>query len=223
MNTEAKKILVIDVGGTNLKIRVTGLNAPVKVPSGPQMAAAQMAAAVRKVSAGWQFDAVSIGFPGPVKHNRPMREPHNLGGGWVKFDFKKFFGRPVKIVNDAAMQALGSHKGIGTTLFLGLGTGLGSALVVDQVVLPLELAHLPYKKGKTYEQYLGEAALEKNGKKWWRKQVAEVVELLRDALLADTVVLGGGNVRHIKNFPEGVTAGKNANAFIGGERLWKIS
>jgi polyphosphate glucokinase len=223
MKVEAKKILVIDVGGTNLKIHVTGLPEPVKVPSGPRMTAAQMAAAVRKVSAGWQFDAVSIGFPGPVKNNRPMREPHNLGGGWMKFDFKKFFGRPVKLINDAAMQALGSHRGGGTTLFLGLGTGLGSALVVDGALLPLELAHLPYKKGKTYEQYLGEAALEKLGKKRWRLHVQDVVELLRNALLADTIVLGGGNVRFLKKFPEGVIAGKNANAFIGGERLWKNS
>jgi len=222
MKSEIKKILVIDVGGTNLKIHVTGQRQPVKVPSGPRMTAARMAAAVKKISSGWQFDAVSIGFPGPVKNNRPMREPHNLGGGWMKFDFNRFFGRPVKMINDAAMQALGSHVG-GRTLFLGLGTGLGSAIVIDGALLPLELAHLPYKKNKTYEQYLGEAALKKSGKKRWRKHVADVVELLRNALLADTVVLGGGNARLIKNFPEGVIAGKNMNAFTGGERLWKDS
>jgi polyphosphate glucokinase len=222
MKTETKKILVIDVGGTNIKIHAPGIRQPVKVPSGPRMTAAQMAAAVKKVSAGWQFDAVSIGFPGPVKNNRPLREPHNLGGGWMKFDFKKFFDRPVKMINDAAMQALGSHVG-GRTLFLGLGTGLGSAMVMDDALLPMELAHLPYKKNKTYEQYLGEAALIKYGKKRWRKHVADVVELLRNALLADTVVLGGGNARLVKKFPEGVTAGKNVNAFIGGERLWKNS
>ncbi|HTB82247.1 MAG TPA: ROK family protein [Candidatus Sulfotelmatobacter sp.] len=222
MKSKIKKILVVDVGGTNLKIHVTGLRQPVKVPSGPRMTAARMAAAVKKISSGWQFDAVSIGFPGPVKNNRPMREPHNLGGGWMKFDFKKNFGRPVKMINDAAMQALGSHVG-GRTLFLGLGTGLGSAIVIDGALLPLELAHLPYKKNKTYEQYLGEAALKKSGKKRWRKDVADVVELLRNALLADTVVLGGGNARLVKKFPEGVIAGKNTNAFIGGERLWKNS
>ena len=150
MKTQSKKILVIDVGGTNLKIQASGMKEAVKVPSGLKMTAAQMAAAVKKVSANWQFDAVSIGFPGPVKDNRPVREPHNLGGGWVKFDFKQAFGKPVKMINDAAMQALGSHTG-GCTLFLGLGTGLGSALVIDGGVLPLELAHLPYHKDKSYE------------------------------------------------------------------------
>ena len=219
MKTQSKKILVIDVGGTNLKIQASGMKEAVKVPSGPKMTAAQMAAAVKKVSVNWQFDAVSIGFPGPVKDNRPVREPHNLGGGWVKFDFKKAFGKPVKIINDAAMQALGSHTG-GCTLFLGLGTGLGSALVIDGGVLPLELAHLPYHKNKSYEEYLGNLAMKRLGKKKWRKHVEEVVLLLKNALLADTVVLGGGNARLIKTFPPGVEAGKNANAFAGGERLW---
>ncbi len=219
MKTQSKKILVIDVGGTNLKIQASGIKEAVKVPSGPKMTAEQMAAAVKKISASWQFDAVSIGFPGPVKDNRPLREPHNLGGGWVKFDFKKAFGKPVKMINDAAMQALGSHTG-GCTLFLGLGTGLGSALVIDGGVLPLELAHLPYLKNKSYEQYLGNLGLKRLGKKKWRKHVEEVVMLLKNALLADTVVLGGGNARLIKTFPPGVEAGKNANAFAGGERLW---
>jgi polyphosphate glucokinase len=218
-NIAPEKILVIDVGGTNLKIRATG-TALVKVPSGSTMTAAQMAAAVKKVSAAWTFDAVSIGYPGPVKNNSPLREPHNLGGGWVKFNFKKAFGRPVKIINDAAMQALGSHIG-GRTLFLGLGTGLGSALVIDGSVLPLELAHLPYKKDHSYEEYLGDAARKRLGKKKWLHHVAEVVALLQAALLADRVVLGGGNVRHIKKFAPGVEAGKNSNAYIGGQRLWK--
>ena len=219
MKTQSKKILVIDVGGTNLKIQATGMKESVKVPSGPKMTAVKMAAAVKKVSANWQFDAVSIGFPGPVKDHRPAREPHNLGGGWMKFDFKKAFGKPVKMINDAAMQALGSHTG-GCTLFLGLGTGLGSALVIDGGVLPLELAHLPYCKGRTYEECLGNLGLKHMGKKKWRKHVEEVVGLLKNALLADTVVLGGGNARLIKTFPPGVEAGKNANAFAGGERLW---
>ena len=222
MKTQSKKILVIDVGGTNLKIQASGMKEAVKVPSGLKMTAAQMAAAVKKVSANWQFDAVSIGFPGPVKDNRPVREPHNLGGGWVKFDFKKAFGKPVKMINDAAMQALGSHTG-GCTLFLGLGTGLGSALVIDGGVLPLELAHLPYHKNKSYEQYLGNLALKHMGKKKWRQHVEKVVLLLKNALLADTVVLGGGNARLVKKFPPGVEAGKNANAFAGGERLWHNS
>jgi len=219
MKTAANKILVIDVGGTNLKIRATG-GRPIKVPSGPKMTAAQMVAAAKEVSAGWQFDAVSIGYPGPVKNNQPMLEPHNLGGGWVKYNFKKAFGCPVKIINDAAMQALGSHAG-GRTLFLGLGTGLGSALVIDGNVLPLELAHLPYKKDRTYEEYLGNEGLHEHGKKKWREHVADVVQLLKAALLADRVVLGGGNARLVKTFPPGVEAGKNTNAFIGGQRLWK--
>ena len=219
MKTAPEKILVLDVGGTNLKIRATG-TALVKIPSGPTMTAAQMVTAVKKVSAGWKFDAISIGYPGPVKDNQPLREPHNLGGGWVKFNFKKAFGRPVKIINDAAMQALGSHIG-GRTLFLGLGTGLGSALVIDGSVLPLELAHLPYKKNRSYEEYLGDAARKRLGKKKWLQHVEEVISLLKAALLADRVVLGGGNARLIEKFPPGVEAGKNANAFIGGQRLWK--
>ncbi len=219
MNTAPEKILVIDVGGTNLKIRASG-TALVKVPSGPTMTAAHMVAAVKKVAADWKFDAVSIGYPGPVKDNQPLLEPHNLSTGWVKFNFKKAFGRPVKIINDAAMQALGSHIG-GRTLFLGLGTGLGSALVIDGSVLPLELAHLPYKKNRSYEDYLGEAARKRLGKKKWLHHVEEVILLLKAALLADRVVLGGGHARHVKKFPAGVEAGKNANAFIGGQRLWK--
>ncbi len=219
MNTAPEKILVIDVGGTNLKIRASG-TALVKGPSGPTMTAAHMVAAVKKVAADWKFDAVSIGYPGPVKDNQPLLEPHNLSTGWVKFNFKKAFGRPVKIINDAAMQALGSHIG-GRTLFLGLGTGLGSALVIDGSVLPLELAHLPYKKNRSYEDYLGEAARKRLGKKKWLHHVEEVILLLKAALLADRVVLGGGNARHVKKFPAGVEAGKNANAFIGGQRLWK--
>jgi hypothetical protein len=218
--SSAKKILVIDIGGTNLKIRATGTDL-VKVPSGPKMTAAQMAAAVKKVSANWSFDAVAIGFPGPVKDNRPQREPHNLGGGWVKFDFKKAFGKPVKMINDAAMQAIGSHTG-GCTLFLGLGTGLGSALVINGQVLPLELAHLPYRKNKTYEQWLGDVARKRMGNKKWRKHVLHVVELFRNALLADRVVLGGGNVRHFEKLPAGIEAGTNANAFVGGQRLWEM-
>jgi polyphosphate glucokinase len=162
---------------------------------------------------------VSIGYPGPVMKHKPLREPHNLGGGWVKFDFKKAFGKPVKIVNDAAMQALGGHHG-GHMLFLGLGTGLGSTLVVDEALIPLELAHLPYKKNRTYEEYLGNAGLERLGKKKWREHVFKVIELLKNAFLAEYVVLGGGNARLFKKLPPGIELGKNSNAIRGGERLW---
>jgi polyphosphate glucokinase len=214
-----KIILVIDVGGTHLKIGTTGSRKLIKVPSGQTMTAAQMAATVRKAVVGIKYDAVSIGYPGPVVNNQPTLEPHNLGQGWVKFDYKNAFGRPVKIINDAAMQALGDHLG-GHTLFLGLGTGLGSALVIDGKVLPLELAHLPYKKGGSYEEFLGTAGLKRVGKKKWRRYVNDVVSRLKNALLADTVVLGGGNVRLVEKFPPGVRPGKNANAIRGGYRLW---
>jgi polyphosphate glucokinase len=220
MKPHPKKILIIDVGGTHIKIHLTGFGKTVKLLSGPTMTAARMAAAVRSAATGWKYDAVSIGYPGPVKDNRPVLEPHNLGGGWIHYDFKKAFGRPVKIINDAAMQALGGHIG-GRMLFLGLGTGLGSALVIDESVLPLELAHLPYKKNRSYEEYLGNAGLKRLGKKKWLYHVEVVVGLLRRALLADYVVLGGGNVRLIKKFPPGVTPGENANAFRGGQRLWR--
>jgi len=214
-----KIILVVDVGGTNLKIGTTGSRKIIKIPSGPTMTAAHMAAAVRKAVVGIKYDAVAIGYPGPVLNNQLSLEPHNLARGWVKFDYKNAFGRPVKIINDAAMQALGDHRG-GRMLFLGLGTGLGSALVVHGKVLPLELAHLPYKKGGSYEDYLGNAGLKRFGKKKWRRYVNDVVTRLRNALLADSVVLGGGNVRLIDEFPPGVRPGKNANAIRGGYRLW---
>jgi polyphosphate glucokinase len=220
MKSHPQKILVIDVGGTHVKIHATGSGPTVKIISGPGMTAAQMVAGVKKIAANWDFDAVSIGYPGPVKNNRPLIEPHNLGGGWVKFDFQKALGKPVQIINDAAMQALGGHRG-GRLLFLGLGTGLGSALCLDETVLSLELAHLPYKKDRSYEEYLGVAGLKRLGKKKWRENVFEVVDLLRHALLADYVVLGGGNARLIEKFPSGVEPGKNSNAIIGGERLWR--
>lgn len=214
-----KIILVVDVGGTHLKISTSGSRKLIKLPSGPTMTAAQMAAAVRKAVVGIKYDAVAIGYPGPVINNQPVLEPHNLGRGWVKFDYKTAFGRPVKIINDAAMQALGGHRG-GCMLFLGLGTGLGSALVIKGHVLPLELAHLPYKKNRSYEAYLGTAGLKRAGKRKWRGDVAVVVGLLKKALLADHVVLGGGNARLIKTFPPGVEPGRNTNAIRGGYRLW---
>ena len=213
------RILVIDVGGTHVKVLATGHNKRVEIPSGPEMTAKQMAAAVRTATAGWKYNAVSIGYPGPVVHGRPISEPHNLGPGWVGFDFRKAFGHPVKIVNDAAMQALGSYEG-GRMLFLGLGTGLGSALIVDYVLEPMELAHLPYKKGRTYEDYVGQAGLLRGGKKKWRRHVTEVVQELKNAVQADYVVLGGGNARLLKKLPPGTRLGDNANAFEGGYRLW---
>ena len=213
------KILVIDVGGTHVKVLATGHKQRVEFPSGSKMTPAKMIAMVRAATADWKYDAVSIGYPGPVVHGCPIGEPHHLGSGWVGFDFKKAFGRPVKIVNDAAMQALGSYQG-GRMLFLGLGTGLGSALIVDNVLEPMELAHLPYKKGRTYEDYVGLAGLERQGKKKWRHQVNEVVRQLKSAVQADYVVLGGGNARLLKTLPPGTRLGDNSNAFRGGYRLW---
>lgn len=213
-------ILVIDIGGTNVKILATGQKEPIKIPSGATMSAQKMVDEVTKASAKWKYTAVSIGYPGPVLHGQPVAEPHNLAPGWVGFDFAKAFGHPVKMVNDAAMQALGSYDG-GRMLFLGLGTGLGSALVVDGVLEPMELAHLPFKKGRTYEDYVGLRGLDKLGKKKWRKNVASVVEQLGKALEADYVVLGGGNAKLVKELPPKARLGSNTNAYIGGFRLWE--
>ena len=213
-------ILVIDVGGTHVKILATGQKEPIKIPSGPSMTAKKMAALVRKAAAGWKYDAVSIGYPGPVVHGMPVAEPHNLGKGWVGFDFAKAFHHPVKVINDAAMQALGSYHG-GRMLFLGLGTGLGSAMIVDGIVQPLEIAHLPYKKGRTYEDYLGLAGLKRLGKKKWQFHVKDVVKRFKLALEPDYIVLGGGNAKLLKQLPRGVRRGNNANAFPGGFRLWQ--
>jgi len=216
------RILVIDVGGTHVKMLVRGKRQHLEFTSGPRMTAKDMVAGVKKATAeaGWTYDVISIGYPGPVLHNHPIAEPHNLGPGWVGFNFRKAFGRPVKIINDAAMQALGSYKR-GRMLFLGLGTGLGSAFVVDSLLEPLELAHLPFKKGQTYEDYIGIRGLKRHGKKKWRKYVLEAVEELRSAMLAQYVVLGGGNARLMKKLPRYVRLGDNANAFRGGFRLWQ--
>jgi polyphosphate glucokinase len=197
----------------------TGHQQRVEFPSGPKMTPARMVAAVRAATAGWKYDAVSIGYPGALVHGRPIIEPRHLGSGWVGFDFKKALGRPVKIVNDAAMQALGSYQG-GRMLFLGLGTGLGSALIVENVLEPMELAHLPYKKGRTYEDYVGLAGLERLGKTKWRHHVNAVVRQLKSAVQADYVVLGGGNARLLKKLPPSTRLGDNSNAFRGGYRLW---
>ncbi len=211
-------ILVVDVGGTSVKVLATGQEEPRKFASGPTLTAAQMVASVVELAGDWQYDVVSIGYPGFVMRGRPVAEPHNLAAGWVCFDFQAAFGHPVKIINDAAMQALGSYQG-GKMLFLGFGTGLGAAMIVNGIVEPMELARLPYKKG-TFEDYVGKRALDKKGKKKWRECVAEVVAKLVAALEPDDVVLGGGDVKNLKELPPGCRAGDNANAFLGGFRLW---
>jgi polyphosphate glucokinase len=212
------KVLAIDVGGTHVKILASGKKVPQKFVSGPRMTAKQMVSQVKKLTAQWEYDVVSIGYPGPVLQGRILHDPLNLAPGWVRFDFKKAFGRPVKVINDAAMQALGSYKG-GSMLFLGLGTGLGSAMIVDGFLEPMELGHLPYRKA-TYEDYVGLHGLQKHGKNKWRKYVVDVVERLAAALEPDDIVLGGGNVKQLKKMPKGCRQGDNAHAFTGGFRLW---
>ena len=214
------KVLAIDVGGTHVKVLASGQSEPRKIESGPSMTPARMAAAVRRLATGWSYDVISIGYPGLVVHNRITAEPRNLGRGWIGFDFQKAFGCPVKIVNDAAMQALGSYE-TGHMLFLGLGTGLGSAMVINGHLAPMELGHLPYKSGRTYEDYVGVRGLERLGRKKWCQCVADVVERLRAALEPDSVVIGGGNAKKLDELPSGTRLGNNANAFEGGFRLWK--
>jgi polyphosphate glucokinase len=208
---KSPRVLVIDVGGTNVKLLATGQKEPRKIPSGPEMTSSKMVRVVKDAVTDWKFDCISLGYPGPIINGRPLREPHNLGGGWVGF-----------MINDAAMQALGSYDG-GRMLFLGLGTGLGSAMVVEGTLEPMELAHLIYKDGKTYEDYLGLRGLIRLGKKKWRRHVAKVVERLTVALEADYVVLGGGNSKKLKDVPRGARIGSNMNAFLGGFRMWESS
>ena len=214
------KVLAIDIGGAHVKMMLSPRSKKREFESGPKLTAKQMAARVKKLTSDWKYDAVAIGYPGPVIHGHPVQEPHNLGGGWVGFNFRKAFGRPVQVINDAAMQAIGSYEG-GRMLFLGLGTGLGSAMIVDRIVEPMELAHLPYKKGRTYEDYVGIRGFERLGRKKWRREVADVVERLKSALGADYVVLGGGNAKELDKLPSGSRLGDNRNAFAGGARLWK--
>ena len=213
------KILVIDVGGSNVKLLATGRRTPIKVPSGPELTPRQMVEEVREATAGWKYEAISIGYPGPVSRNRPAKEPVNLGPGWTRFNFGRALGKPVRMINDAAMQALGSYAGR-SMLFLGLGTGLGTTLVSHGVVVPLELAHLPFKHGVTFEEIVCDAGLASTGKRKWRRNVAETVELLMAATNADYTVLGGGNVRFIDELPPNTRRGNNLNAFRGGYRLW---
>ena len=214
----SKKVLVIDVGGTSVKILATGQKKYRSFRSGPTLTPGRMVSAVKELAADWTYDVMSIGVPGPVLGGRSVGEPRNLGRGWVGFDFARAFARPVKVVNDAAMQALGSYRG-GKMLFLGLGTGLGTAMIVDGVVTPMEVGHLPYKKS-TYEDYVGRAGLEHHGKKKWRQYVADVVERLICALRPDDTVIGGGNVTKLKELPAHCRPGENANAFRGGFQLW---
>ena len=211
-------VLVIDVGGTHVKALLSGQQEHRQFDSGSELIPARMVSGVKKITGDWRYEAISIGYPGPVLHDRPIAEPFNLGHGWVGFNFQAAFGRPVKVINDAAMQALGSYRG-GKMLFLGLGTGLGSTLIVNGIIEPMELGHLPYRK-HTYEDYVGQRGLERRGKRRWRRYVADVVAELTAALEPEDVVLGGGNVRLLDELPQGCRAGDNANAFIGGFRLW---
>ncbi len=215
-------VLVVDIGGTHVKLLATGQDTHRQFDSGPTLTPEMMVSQVRKLVSDWKYDAVSIGYPGPVLHGRIVSEPHNLGTGWVSFNFEAAFKRPVKVVNDAAMQALGSYKGRGKMLFLGLGTGLGSTMIVDGIVEPMELGHLPYEKA-TFEDYVGVRGLEEHGKKKWQRHVADVVKRLIAALEPDEVVLGGGNVKKLDALPAGTQAGDNDKAFRGGLRLWEKS
>jgi polyphosphate glucokinase len=214
------KILVIDVGGNNVKLKASDQDEVRKFPSGPGLTPRQMVEGVRQTAADWAYEVVSMGYPGPVVRGKILLEPVNLGRGWVDFDFEGAFGRPVKLVNDAAMQALGSYQG-GRMLFLGLGTGLGNTLIIDGTIAPMELGHLPYRKGRTFEDYLGTAGLKRLGKRRWRAAVADVVGRLRHALIADYVVLGGGNAKKLDELPPDCRLGDNSNAFVGGARLWE--
>lgn len=215
------KVLVVDIGGNNVKLLASGQTEPLKVPSGPDLTPERMVRDTLEAVQDWEFDAVTVGYPGAVAHGKLLLEPKNLGEGWIGFDFAGAFGKPVKVINDAAMQALGSYEG-GRMLFLGLGTGLGTALIIDNVIAPMELAHLPYKKKRTYEDYLGERGLQERGKKKWLESVADVVARFRAALVADYVVLGGGNAKKVEPLPPHCRLGDNKNAFMGGFRLWEV-
>lgn len=215
------RVLVIDVGGSHVKLAVTGSPAPRKFPSGPNLTPRQLVDGTKDLASDWTYEAISIGYPGPVLRGQILAEPYNLGKGWLGFDFEKSFSRAVKIVNDAAMQALGGYRG-GKMLFLGFGTGLGTALIVDGIVEPMELGHLPYKKA-TYEDYVGERARKRLGKKRWSKHALDVIERLQAALEPDEVLIGGGNVKHLDELPDGCRRGSNDDAFVGGMRLWDPS
>ena len=214
-------VLAIDIGGSHVKMRLsTAPDTDMRADSGPTLTPKKMMTIIKRLTKGKDFDVVSMGYPGPILHNKILAEPHNIAAGWVKFDFEKAFGKPVKLVNDALMQAIGSYEG-GRMLFLGLGTGLGAAMIVDNVAQPTELAHLPYKKGKTFEDYSGERGLQKLGKKKWRKSVFDIIAHFDAALEPDYIVIGGGNVTKLGDLPPKCRAGNNVNAFKGGFRLWQ--
>jgi len=219
-NASARHILVVDVGGMHVKLRIDARGPIHKFVSGPKMSPPSMMRQILKLTRNLSFDAVSIGYPGLVFHGRIAAEPHNLGKGWVRFDFEKALGKPVKVINDAAMQAIGSYRG-GRMLFLGLGTGLGVTIIIDGVVEPTEVGHMLYKRGRTFEDYVGERGRERLGSRKWRKKVNEVIEQLKFAFEAEYVVLGGGNAVRLKSLPRGVRLGDNRNAFMGGLRLWQ--
>lgn len=214
------QILAVDIGGSHVKVLVNGQAEPRRMDSGPRLTAAQMVEGVKSLASDWAYDAVSLGYPGQVVHNMPTHEPVNLGEGWVGFDYEGAFGKSVRIINDAAMQALGSYQG-GRMLFLGLGTGLGSAMIIDGHLEPMELGHLPYKRRGTYEDYIGERGLVRQGKKKWRAEVLAVIDIFKNALQPEYIVLGGGNAKVMKELPSDVRLGNNANAFLGGFRLWE--
>jgi polyphosphate glucokinase len=214
------QILAVDVGGSHVKVLVSGQTEPRRMNSGRDLTAAAMVEGVKALTSGWAYDVVSLGYPGQVVHNMPAHEPVNLAAGWIGFDYQAAFERPVRVINDAAMQALGSYEG-GRMLFIGLGTGLGSAMIVDGHLEPMELGHLPYKRRKTYEDYVGQRGLDRLGKKKWREEVGIVIDTFRKALQPDYIVLGGGNAKLIKRLPSDVRRGANANAFVGGFRLWE--
>jgi polyphosphate glucokinase len=214
------RVLTIDVGGTHVKVKLSDNGEVRKIPSGPDLTARQMVDAVKAVTTDWNYDAVSIGYPGPVTKGEITKEPVNLGKGWLGFDFRAAFGKRAKLINDAAMQALGSYQG-DRMLFLGLGTGLGNCLIFDGVIAPMELGHLPYKKGRTFEDYVGNAGLKRLGRRKWQAAVFDVIARLRNALLPDYIVLGGGNIKKLDELPPGCRLGDNDNAFVGGVRLWQ--
>jgi polyphosphate glucokinase len=218
----SKRILVIDIGGSHVKLMISQHGKRRKFSSGPKMTPAQFVARTKKEVSDWNFDAIAIGFPAPVREGKIIDQPKHLGRGWVRFDFRKAFGKPVRIMNDAAMQALGSYRG-GRMLFLGMGTGLGSALVWKGNVLSLELSDLPYIDNQSIEDYLGERGRERIGHKRWQNEVQRIVPALKQAFIADQLVLGGGNAKCIDKLPKGAVLGHNRNAFLGGVRLWETN
>jgi polyphosphate glucokinase len=213
------KILVADIGGTNVKLKHQDEDEVRKFPSGPELTPQQMLQELRAITVGWRYDHVTIGFPAPVVDGKIRREPVNLGTGWLDFDFTEALGRPAYVINDAAMQAVGSYNG-GRMLFLGLGTGLGTSMIVNHIIAPMELGHLPYRKGRSFEDYVGNGGLKRMGRRKWQFHVADVVAILQHALLPEYVVLGGGNVKKLDEMPPGCHMGDNNNAFVGGVRVW---